>query len=416
MADAPNTVTTLNGLFKTVYADKLQDLVPDFAILQKRVSFSGEKKLGAYYAQPVNLAQESGFSYVGTTDAVASLGDAVAGAMKEAQVYSSELILRAQLSYKALSHSLNGDKASFKKATAWKVEDMNNAMRKRIEIAILYGQVGVATVSVCNATDLVVITDASWAGGIWAGAEGSYVDVVPATLTGAHVLSNAQITAVDSDAKQLTITGATTATVVATNLIFFKGACITGSPDTFGEMAGLQKIIQNTGSLFGISATTYSLWKGNLSTSFGQPTFGKFQTAIAKAVNKGLQEKVCLLVSPKCWGVLNTDAAALRVFDSSFGGGKKGENGFESLAFHSTNGVVEVVSHPMVKDGDAFIIPLDSMMRLGSADLTFGLNGMEDFLQWVPGKNAYEVQCYADQAVFIERPAHATYVSGITFA
>ncbi len=367
MSNAPNTVTTLNGLFKTVYADKLLDLVPDFAILQKRVSFSGEKKLGAYYAQPVNLAQECGFTYVGTTDAVADLGDAVAGAMKEAQVYSSELILRAQLSYKALSHSLNGSASAFKKATAWKVEDMNNSMRKRIEIAILYGQSGVATVSSVAATDLVTITDGSWAGGIWAGAEGCYVDVVPATLTGAHVLSNALLSAVNSDTKVLTIVGATSASVVSTNLIFFKGACVTGSPDTFGEMAGLQKIITNTGTLFGISASTYSLWKGTTESSF-------------------------------------------------YGGGKKADQGFESLAFHSTNGVVEVISHPLVKDGDAFILPLDSLMRLGSADLTFGLNGMEEFVQWVPGKNAYEVQCYADQAIFVERPAHAIFCTGLTYA
>ncbi len=411
-----NTVATLNGMFKTVYADRLLDLCPDFAILQKRVEFSGEKKLGAYYAQPVNLAQECGFSYVGSTDAVGSLADPVAGAMKEAQVYSSELILRAQLSYKALSHSLNGSASAFKKATAWKVEDMNNAMRKRLEIAMLYGQTGVGIVSVCNATDKVVVTDATWAGGIWAGAENSLVDIVPATLTGAHVLAAAPITAVDSDAKQLTVTGATGATVVAGNLIFFKGACITGSGDTFAEMAGLQTIITNSTTLFGINASTYSLWKGTTVSSAGQPSFSKFQSYIARAINKGLMEKVVLLCSPKCFAALNSDSAALRVFDSSYGGGKKGDNGFESLAFHSTNGIVEVISHPLVKDGDAFIVPLDALMRLGSTDLTFGLNGMDDFLQWVPGKNAYEIQAYADTAIFCERPAHCVYVSGLTYA
>src|SRR5687767_9792920 len=117
-----NTVSSLNGLFKVVYADKLQDLVPDFAILQKKLSFSAdEKTLGAHYAQPVNLSHEAGFTYVGSDGGTATLKAAVNGTMKEAQVKGSELILRAQLSYGALSRSAAAGKAAFKKASAWKV-------------------------------------------------------------------------------------------------------------------------------------------------------------------------------------------------------------------------------------------------------------------------------------------------------
>ncbi len=47
MADAPETVATLNGLFKEQYADKLQDLVPNGTKFQKMVPFvPAEKELG----------------------------------------------------------------------------------------------------------------------------------------------------------------------------------------------------------------------------------------------------------------------------------------------------------------------------------------------------------------------------------
>jgi hypothetical protein len=77
---------------------------------------------------------------------------------------------------------------------------------------------------------------------------------------------------------------------------------------------------------------------------------------------------------------------------------------------------MEVLSHPLVKEGDAFILPIDSIMRIGSTDLTFSVPGMEEqFFRFVDGYNAVELQCMSDQAIFIERPAHSVYLSGVTY-
>lgn len=404
-----NTVSTLNGLFKTVYADKLQDLVPDFAILQKRVEFgSADKELGGYYAQPVNLSQEQGFTYAGSTGAVVSLNAAVNGTMKEAQVQGSELILRSQMSYGALARASKAGPKAFKRASAWKVEDMNNSMRKRLEIAMLYGQVGVGTVSGLS-SQVITLSAATWAGGIWAGAEGAVIDVYQSDLATLRQ-GGLVITAVDTDNRTLTVTGTTTG-IVANDVVFFKGA---NSSGTFAEMAGLQKIIANTGTLFNISASSYSLWKGTSYSVGGALTFSAIQTAVSKAVNKGLMESALAAFSPKQWGVLNNNEAALRVYDVKYNP-KKNENGSESLTYHFVNGQLELVAHPMVKDGDGFIVPLDSLMRIGSTDVTFGVPGMdEQFFTLVSGSNAIELQCMCDQAIFLERPAHAVYLSGIT--
>ncbi len=407
-----NTLSTLNGLFKVQYADKLLDLLPDFAILQKRIEFcDSDKESGNYYAQPVALSSESGFTYNGEAGAVVALNAAVNGTMKEAQVKGTEIILSSKLAYTALSRASNSVKA-FKKASGWKVMDMNNAARRRLEISMLYGQQSIGEV-LSNTSGALVLTEASWAGGIWAGAEGTIINAYTSNAASA-TLRNGDLTisAVDSDLRTVTVTGTSTA-VVQGDFLYFKGSRTTTAHN---DMAGLQKIISNTGTLFNIDASLFSLFRGNVSSSVGQISHAKLQTAISKAVNKGLMEKVLVLVSPKAWGVLNSDQAALRVFDSSYGS-KKGENGFESLSFHSTNGVCEIVAHPMVKDGDAFILPEDSILRLGSVDLSFGVPGMEEeFFRMVDGYNAVELQCMADQAVFIERPAHAVYMSGITYA
>jgi hypothetical protein len=412
-----NTFATLNGLFKTVYADKLLDLVPDYAILQKLVEFSSaDKETGNFYAQPVNLAQEAGFTYVGEAGIIASLKNARNGTMKEAQVSGSELILRAQLSYGALSRASTKGAKAFKRASAWKVEDMNNAMRKRLEIGMLYGRAGLGVVSAYS-SNVITLSDATWAGGIWAGAEGTTLDVYQNDGTSVR-LASIIITAVNSDLKTLTCKMASDGTSNLStapqvgDLLYYEGAYNSG----WKEMAGLQKIISNSSTLFNIDASTYSLWKGTTVSSVGQISHGKIQDAVARAVNKGLMEKALVLVSPKAWGVLNADQSALRVFDGSYSS-KKVENGAEALCFYASNGQLEVRSHPMVKDGDAFIVPTESVLRLGSVDLSFGVPGMDqEFFSLVPNTNAVELQCMADQAIFLEKPSHAVYLSGITYA
>lgn len=415
-----NTVSTANGLFKTVYAKKLIKAVPDFAVLQKLVPFAQQdKEIGAYFECPISLSHEAGFTYNGTAGGVVQLKAAANAVIKPAQVYGSELVLRTQLSNLFITRASSKGEKAFEKATAFKVFDMNNSMRKRLEIAMLYGQSGVGTVE--SVTDLgssvaeIVITEATWAGGIWAGAEGARLDSFT-TTTKNNASGVLTITKVDSDNRKLTVTytGTLADEVDASDELYFESA--NAGSSNFNEMAGLKKIISNTGTLFNIDAATYSLWKGTSVSSVGALTHAKLQTYVARAVNKGLMEKCIVLVSPKGWGALNSDMSALRMFDSSYST-KKGDNGFESLEFHSQNGALEVMAHPLVKDGDCFILPQDAIQRIGSVDVQFGLPGGDDkYFTWLPEYNAVELRCMSDQAVFLDRPAQAVYLSGITYS
>jgi hypothetical protein len=113
------------------------------------------------------------------------------------------------------------------------------------------------------------------------------------------------------------------------------------------------------------------MWKGN-SYSAGSAafTFAKFQSALSDACNKGLTEDGTVLVSPKTWTNLHAEQSALRDYDSSYSSGKA-TNGSKALQFFSQNGSNEIIAHPFVKEGEAFVYPAKRIMRLGATDITF---------------------------------------------
>jgi hypothetical protein len=60
-ATQANNMTTLNGLFKERYADKIERLIPEGAKLMKDIPFiSRDKQPGNFYHQPVVLGLEHG--------------------------------------------------------------------------------------------------------------------------------------------------------------------------------------------------------------------------------------------------------------------------------------------------------------------------------------------------------------------
>lgn len=50
-----NDLSTLNGLFKKVYSDEIENLIPDGVKLVNKIEFASKKLLGDSYNQPVVL-------------------------------------------------------------------------------------------------------------------------------------------------------------------------------------------------------------------------------------------------------------------------------------------------------------------------------------------------------------------------
>ena len=91
-----NTVTSLNGLFKEVYADKIKDLVPSQTKMVNMIPFvAGDKQLGGQFNEPVILGLEGGFTYGGTDGDAFALNNIISFPMKNATVKSAEMVLRS---------------------------------------------------------------------------------------------------------------------------------------------------------------------------------------------------------------------------------------------------------------------------------------------------------------------------------
>ncbi len=396
-----NTETTLNAYYKEVYADSVANLIPENVKILKKVAFKETDKTGDKYVQPVMLAHEHGFS-VGT--GAYALNNSIASVNAEAQVDGYQMLLRTAIGYDAADR-MGGSKQSFVKWGDQLFTNMLNSMSKRLEILQVYGGTSIGKVT-SNTAGVLVITTATWAPGIWAGSVGMEIEAFDALTGGAQHNGTLTISAVDLDARTVTVTG-TSAAVAANDFLFFKG--FRGS-----EQFGLDKIITNTGSLYNIDAATYELWKGSsYAAGSAALTQAKILAAASRAAERGCEEELCLIVNPRSWSNLNSDQAALRHYDSSYSP-SKAEGGHEALKYHGQNGLIDVVSSIYCKEGEAFMFPAKRCKRIGATDITFNRPGQSEkvFLE-LPSNAGFELRCRSSQTLFCERPAYCVKITGI---
>jgi hypothetical protein len=346
----------------------------------------------------------------------------------DAQVTPAQITLVSQISYDALSQSL-GSGAAFMSATKLITKRMIDSMSKRVELAALYGGTGLGVSSTTGNSNtsstisVVTFTSASWSDGIWAGTVNNQVQfykVSDDSLISSGADSIFTISAVNPTTRALTLTGTTTGTTalkaatvdtpIALN-IYFNSA-------HGNEMTGVYKILTNTTTLFNINAAVYDLWKANtVDNGAGKLTFLALQNAVATAVGRGLDTEVDVMVNPKVWANLVTSQSGARRFDSSY---KKSvmENGAEKLTFYSQNGTMNITPSLYVKQGDCFILPFEHMQRIGSMDIEFmpQVMGSDEFFQYVPGYNAYELRLWTNQQIFIELPARCVLIYNIALS
>jgi hypothetical protein len=400
-----NTLQTLNGFFKETYADKLKELIPDGVKLLNLIKFMGkDKQPGNLYHQPVILGMEHGVTFASSDDDAFNLNAPVSGVIKDAQIKGNPLVMRSLLGYVAASRAAQGGNKAFMDATKFLVANMLRSMARKLEVEMLYGQIGYGAVA-SIASNTITITTAEWAPGIWAGAEGMPIEIRNAA--GSTSRGESKVVSVDMDARTITLDTAP-AGVIATDVIWHKGA--------YGnEFAGIHKVLtQSTGTLFNIDVGTYNLFKGNsYSAASAALSFTKLQSATARAIEKGLDGKLVAFINPRAWANLMTEQAALRMYDGSYEVSKT-ENGSKALLFHSQNGEIEIHASIFVKEGYAYLLSMDEWSRVGSTDMTFKRPGQgEEFFRDLENSAAYELRLYTDQALFCSAPGRNVLITAI---
>ena len=422
---AGTSSTNLQGDFKEAYASKIENLIPQCAYIQQEVPFvPRQQRTGNLYHLPVILSSSQGFTYGAVSTGAMTLNDAISMNMGDAQIQGVQLCLQNTISFEAVAKSKEN---SFESATKLVIDDSVESQRKRLELMFLYGgstgglgliDQGSQTASSSTVTTMTV-AQGQWSAGIWSGLENAAVNFYYSTNTlvssGADAVFT--VTSVDPDTRTLTITGTATGSSALVTAVtnqstvrpYFKGA--------FGiEATGLQKIFTNTGSLFNIDASTYSLWKSNNTTITGALNYGQIQKMVAKCTVRGLDEDVVVLVNPMAYIDVSNQITALRRFTNADDNKKGAMGASDELSFYGPQGAkVMVIPHLFVKQGDAFVFPTKRVVRIGSLDMSFSLLGNdsdEDFLYPIPGTSAYFFYLYSLQAIIVMTPARCGFITG----
>jgi len=199
-----NTKTSLDTMFKYKVAKEVNKLVPSSAIIQKIVpALSEAEKTGRKFLWPVALTLENGVTY--GDDTAFTYNDDVAAVYEEIEIDSTPVILKSRVALSAANRMANSS-SSFITSMSLRAGNMKESLMKRAEIECLYGKSGIGIISSVSdsaGVNTLVITDASFAPGIFGGLEGSLLEV-RVISGGAKLNSNADLvlTSVDVANKQ----------------------------------------------------------------------------------------------------------------------------------------------------------------------------------------------------------------------
>jgi hypothetical protein len=415
-------------LLKKVYADKVEDLVPESDRLGKDIPFiSADKQPGQDYVMPVTLTIESGVTWW-NDGSVKTLNQPISTQELSASIRGSEFAVRSVLSYKFIHSALkqvDGTKAgmrAFVNATKDRFEKLTKGASYFREAMLLYGggpnaasNLGVVLNTTGSATTNLTVQMAAseYATALWTGRENAEFDIFAANGTKRNTAGTGadtvfKLTGTDPVNYRVFFTSnATNVTAVAAgDQIFFAGA---RTQDALGFMAAAQT---QSGSLWGISTATFGLWKPTVINVGGAMTFAAISEAGARVAGTGFYGDYDLYVSPATFGDICDDQTALIQHTTRTSG--KVTIGFDDVSFRTQAGSTNLKVHPYMKRGYALGIPRDYCMRVGATDLTHTIPGYGKMFRELENASGVEMRLYTDQAPFCKNPQYIQLFTGIT--
>lgn len=415
-------------LLKRVYADKVEDLVPESDRFSKDIPFiAADKMPGQEYYMPVTLTREGGATFWNDGSAK-TLNQPLAALEQSASIKGSEIAVRSVLSYKFIHSALkqlDGSRAgarAFVNATKDRFEKLTKGASYFREATLLYGggpsavsNLGVVLNTTGSAGTSLVIQMAAkdYATALWTGSEGIEFDIFSAAgvkrnAAGTGSTTVYKLAGTDPSAYRITLTSdaANVSAVVATDQIFFAGA---RTQDALGLVAAAGT---QSGSLWGISTTTYALWKPTVIPVNGALTFAAVAESGALVASTGFYGDYDLYVSPATYADVCNDQTALVTHTNKSSGSIT--IGFDDVTFKTQAGTVALKVHPYLKRGIALGLPRDHMMRVGSTDLTHTIPGYGKMFRELENVAGVELRLYTDQAPFCKNPHYMVLFTDIT--
>jgi hypothetical protein len=412
--------------YKEQYGDTVVTILPEDEDLTSDFPYLADSQQpGAAFNQSVETSIEHGVTFNNDGSGF-DLRASIDSVIQMARLGGSEIAMTGRIPYATAAQSKNPGRGKAGRAFFSALELKQTMLAKGgsfyRELMTWYGcgtataaaaHIGVINASVSGADlaagQVVNITRASWNGAIWLMlAPTGKVDVYQAdatTLRAADVV----VTTRDESLNRITLSKSGSAVVVAaTDIIVMPGARLK-------QCYGVQPILENTGSLFGIDAAATPVWKPLQFNAAGQLTISKIRACGTRLKRNGLTKGATVRVGAEAFGDLCdelendqevTDDRAARVMGPS------------TIKVRTSAGEFMVKDSLYCKQGIGVVIGKDSgAKRVGAMELGFDISNLKGSLETpVSGAAAYELRMYGQNAPFIHAMAHCAMISGITSA
>lgn len=420
-------------IFKVVYG-KANDLRPDKDIVDDLFPFEATQKVGQSYVEDMILGDEVGVTFAGTTQDAFTINPAIAGAVKQTTIQPSQTALSSVLSWSFMSRSAEGGSEAFFNGTKHVTKNHLSSHNKFVSVAKLYGQStgllgyvsyapsgtvyrqtaytgsGNITLTLKDGSTLaftaginaagknILLAPGEFAAGFWVGKKNVVVLQVDSSQ---NVVASGSLVSVNAALGYITVDF----TPVAASSTTSHRLCYINW-DTDQEMVGVHKIITNTGTLFGLSATQYDLWSGQTVNLNGKAfNLKALHEGVADAISAGgLDEELDVLVNPRTFSRLAVDEAAFRKYDASYK--PKAVNGFDAIEYYAANGTNRIHASAKVKEGHVFGIVKANWRCSGSQLPSFKVSGINmDVIFPLQDNAGFVVRSFGDQYLFCRMPA-----------
>lgn len=450
---APTQITQQQtvDIFKKNFGG-INNLVPvSPSLIGKLLPFSAKEMVGDAFVEAAILAYENGLTLGGDAQDVVSINEAVAGAVKQSSIKPSQTIINSVVSWGFLSRSAKAGEEAFVKGFAHVTKRNLDSHNHYLDLMKVHGQraslmgyvsfdaAGTAyrgttfsgsgsitltrgdgtTIAFVNGVNVapgiggalgaILVRKGFFAASIWTAKTAAPILQVNSTGTivaqGAIVKSDASLGIVYVDFVPVAASSQTSHRL-----------CFMGQ-ERAQEMVGMQKILTNTGTLFGIDAAKYELWQAN-QLNLGGRSFSlrAVQAGVAATMSQGglgESDSLDILVNPLQFGRMLSDEAAFRKYDASYS--KDAKTGFETIEFYAPNGANRIFGTPIVMEGEAYGVLRDTWICSGSQAPAFKVVGMDgqEIIQPLPNQTGFAIRSYGDEYVFCEEPAKNIYWSGL---
>lgn len=409
--------SNVSGLFKRRYGPFVNPLPSDRTLAKDLPFIEQSLRPGEDYRFPLQSSIEGGVTHDVSKTAF-TLNSVVDSTVQIANLTGASILVAGNIPYDVIGLAMNGDGA-YMSMVDYKVKALMEAGELYRELALAYGggtgAAAAATIAAVStsvsganlgATQVVDMTRATWSAGIWNKMVGQKVDILQSDGDTSRA-TEVNVDAVAHTNNRVTLTkSGSAATVAAGDLIIVRGG-----EDT--TCYGIKGILQNTGSLFGISAATYPFWQAETySAGSAALTIQKIQDLGARLSRNGLEKGGKLYVAPETFADLVTELQDHDRYVNPQGDAK--QSGLFSLTIKSACGPIEVVCYKWQQQGFAWFIGSGVGKRVGAFDLTFSLPGTNNrFHVELESSAGVQFRIMTNQAPLLTIPYHCAIVTNI---